>query len=128
MCAKQHCKLGASFGRYRLKPDIPRLWPRSTLPIPPRLSSMPTLQPSAAYQNVTRTGPPRPSRLFSRNDHRNHQTALHFWFAAGFFADGGAGDALRNADIGLFLGGGIVDAIAGHRDDVMARLQCLHNP
>ncbi|EXI66264.1 MAG: hypothetical protein AW07_04610 [Candidatus Accumulibacter sp. SK-11] len=43
----------------------------------------------------------------------------------GLLRDRGAGDAHGDADVGGFQRRGIIDAVAGHRDDMAARLQGL---
>ena len=44
---------------------------------------------------------------------------------AGVLGDVGAGDAHRDADVGLLERGRVVDAVAGHRDDLAIALQRL---
>ncbi len=46
--------------------------------------------------------------------------------SAGFLGDLGAGDAHGHADVGRPEGGGVVDAVAGHGDDVAGLLQRPH--
>ena len=46
----------------------------------------------------------------------------------GFLGHLGAGDAHRDPDVGGFQGGGVVDAVAGHGDDLPAGLQRVDDP
>ena len=68
---------------------------------------------------------PRPSSTAASMEAKLSSVRI---MSAASFGHVGAGDAHRDADVGLLERGRVVHAVAGHGDDVAARLQRLDQP